>query len=116
MMTDIRRGQIWVVSFDPPVGREQGDTRPALVISSDRLNEIGSAGMVFVIPLTATDRGFYTHVGIEPPEGGAKTESFIMCEQAKSISTRRFVEPWGYVSTGTLARVEEILGFLLDLD
>jgi mRNA interferase MazF len=115
-MTDIGRGRIWVVSFGPPVGREQGDTRPALVISSDRFNEIRSAGLAFVIPLTATDRGFYTHVGIEPPEGGVKTRSFIMCEQAKNVSTRRFVEPWGYVSSSTLARVEEVLGFLLDLD
>ena len=33
-----RRGEVWLVDFGVPVGREGGYVRPAVVVSSDMLN------------------------------------------------------------------------------
>jgi mRNA interferase MazF len=34
-----RRGEIWLVDFGEPVGREQAGIRPAVIVSTDALNE-----------------------------------------------------------------------------
>lgn len=112
----VRRGQVWVVALGgDSVGREQPRTRPALVLTSDRFNEI-ITGLAIVIPMTTTNRKFFTHVAIEPPEGGVKRTSFIMCEQIRSVSTERFVDELGFVSLETMSRVREVVSLLVDFD
>ena len=36
------RGEVWSVNFDPTKGREQAGTRPALVLSVDKFDDIRS--------------------------------------------------------------------------
>jgi mRNA interferase MazF len=48
-----RRGEVWLVDFGNPIGREQAGRRPAVVVSADRLNE-SLAGVVIVVPCTTT--------------------------------------------------------------
>ncbi len=74
------------------------------------------AGLVFVIPLTRTDRRIPVHVPVDPPEGGVKARSFILCDHLRSIATERLgSQPWGRVSSSTMAAVEDMLKILLDL-
>ena len=37
----MKRGEIWIVSLDPKKGTEVGKQRPALIIQTDLLNEVG---------------------------------------------------------------------------
>ncbi len=68
-------GEVWSANLSPTVGREQAGDRPVLVISTDMFNH-GTASLVFVLPLTRTDRNILLHVPLEPPEGGLKTASY----------------------------------------
>ena len=77
------RGEIWLADLDPTRGHEQAGTRPVMIVSSDMLNH-GPARLVFVAPLTRTDRGIPFHVPINPPEGGVRTRSFILCDAVRS--------------------------------
>jgi mRNA interferase MazF len=109
------RGEIWLADLDPIHGHEQAGTRPVVIISSDMFNH-GPARLVFVAPLTRTDRGVPFHVPIDPPEGGVHARSFILCDTVRSISTARLSgPPWGVVRAATLAEVEDRLRVLLEL-
>ncbi len=109
------RGEVWLVDFSPTRGHEQAGRRPALVISVDRFNR-GLSGLVMVVPMTTRQRGIPTHVAIEPPDGGVRLQSFVKCEDLRSVSVERLIEgAWGSVSTSVLTAVEERLRLLLGL-
>ncbi len=108
------RGDVWYVDLDPVRGREQGRTRPALIISASIFNA-GPADLVIVIPITTADRRIPTHIQIDPPEGGLTHRSFAKAEDIRSISKLRLQNRLGSVSDSTLRQVEDAVIILLDL-
>ena len=109
-----RRGELWLVDFGDPVGREQSGRRPAIVVSADRLNESRS-GVVIVVPTTTTHRGLASHVEIEPSSSGLDEISYAKCEDVKSISEQRLIARLGAVSDTVTFEIARILRFLLDI-
>jgi mRNA interferase MazF len=95
---------VWLIDLGVPAGHEQGGRRPALIVSPDQFNH-GALGLVLAVPITTTDRGYAIHVAVEPPEGGLRERSFVMCEQVRSTSHDRLIEPWGRVRPETLRQV-----------
>ena len=108
------RGDVWDLSFDPTTGHEQAGVRPALIVSVDLFN-VGPADLVVVVPITRTRRGIRWHVHIKPPEGGLVSESFIQCENVRSVSKKRLKRMRGRVSVYTLQEVEDRLRILMGL-
>ena len=108
------RGEVWLVDLAPTKGHEQSGRRPALVVSTDVFNH-GPAGLVVVVPLTTRDRRIPLHVGVDPPEGGVRTRSFIKCEDVRSVSEQRLVRRLGVVSPDTLSLVADRLRVVLEL-
>ena len=109
------RGEIWLADLEPPSGHEQAGTRRVLVVSTNLFNH-GPAGLIFVIPMTRTDRGIPFHIRIDPPEGGVQSTSFLLCDALRSISRDRLLgRPWGKVSPNTMLAVEEVLRLLMEL-
>jgi mRNA interferase MazF len=51
-----RHGEIWLVDFGEPIGREQAGRRPAVIVSDNEMND-GSSGLVIVVPMTTARRG-----------------------------------------------------------
>jgi len=113
-MAEPSRGEIWLVDLNPVCGHEQAGGHPALVVSVDGFNH-GPAGLVIVIPITTKDKGIPLHVGVFPPEGGLNEQSFIKCEDVRSVAKERLVRCLGRVEEGTLAEVEDRLRILLGL-
>jgi len=109
-----RRGEIWLVDFGEPVGREQAGLRPAVVVSSDALND-GPAGVLLVVPVTSTRRDLPSHVEIEPEESALHHPSYAKCEDVKSISERRLVDRLGVVSPEPLFEIGRVLRYLFEL-
>ena len=104
-----KRGEVWVADLDPVRGHEQAGRRPVLIVSVDSFNA-GPAQLVYVVPLTRTDRGVPLHVAIAPPEGGLRAPSVILCDAVRSISVTRLTQgPWGIVDEATIATVEDRL-------
>ena len=46
-----RAGEVWDVNFNPQVEREQAESRPALVISTDQFDEVRN-DLYIVAPIT----------------------------------------------------------------
>jgi mRNA interferase MazF len=103
-----------LVDFGEPVGREQGGIRPAVVVSTDALNE-GPAGVLLVVPVTSARRDLPSHVEIEAGESGLDDPSYAKCEDVKSVSERRLVDRLGVVGPEPLFDIERILRYLLEL-
>ncbi|MEJ1933096.1 type II toxin-antitoxin system PemK/MazF family toxin, partial [Nostoc sp. NIES-2111] len=87
-MSKVSRGEVWLVDLNPVRGHEQAGKRPGLIISVDLFNQSPS-GLIIVLPITSKDKGIPFHVEINPPEGGIKVQSFIKCEDVRSISVER---------------------------
>lgn len=109
-----QRGEVWRVDLSPVRGHEQSESRPAVVVSADRYNR-GAAGLVIVAPMTRTDRGIPLHVRVEPPEGGLRSASFVMCDQIRCVSKDRLAERWGRLSAALLEEIEDRLRIVLAL-
>jgi mRNA interferase MazF len=108
------RGEVWLVDFGEPVGREQSGRRPAVVVSADRLNE-SRAGVVIVVPTTTTHRGLPSHIEIEPDGSGLDEISYAKCEEVKSISEQRLIARLGAVTDAVTFGIGRALRFLLDI-
>ncbi|HTW42869.1 MAG TPA: type II toxin-antitoxin system PemK/MazF family toxin [Solirubrobacteraceae bacterium] len=105
---------MWLADFGEPIGREQSGRRPAVVISSDLLNE-SHAGVVIVVPITTAYRGLPSHIEIEPGTSGLDEISYAKCEDVKSVSEERLVGRLGAVSDEAVFQIARGLRFLLDL-
>lgn len=108
-----RRGDIWLVDFGTPIGREQAGSRPAVIVSDDLMNA-GPSGLVIVVPLTSRRRNLPSHVEIDPA-AGLDEASYAKCEDVKSISTERLVHVIGAVSHIEIDRMTVILARLLSI-
>ncbi len=110
-----RRGEIWMVDFDPAVGHEQRKVRPALVLSAD-WQRVTHAEMVTVVPITSHGRtDIPTRVPIAPPEGGLVLPGHVMGEQVRTISTQRLRRLMGIASGATVERVAGVVRGMLGL-
>jgi mRNA interferase MazF len=108
------RGEVWLADLDPPFGHEQAGRRPVLIVSVDAFNS-GLSGLTVVVPITSRLRSLPLHIPINPPEGGLRVSSGILCDAVRSIDQRRLRGRWGRIDPGTLALVEDRLRRLLGL-
>jgi mRNA interferase MazF len=109
------RGEAWFVNLDPVIGHEQAKLRPCLVISHDTFNH-GPASLHIVLPMTSKKKNNPFHVPLEWLEGGSDIESFILCDQIRTVSRQRFRgKMLGIVTQETIEKIECILGILLNI-
>jgi mRNA interferase MazF len=85
-----------------------------LIVSVDRFNQ-GPAGLVVVLPITSRSKGIPLHVAIAPPEAGLTLQSFVKCEDVRSVSVERLVRRLGTVEPNTMSLIEDRLRILLGL-
>jgi mRNA interferase MazF len=109
-----RRGDVWLVDFGDPVGREQAGRRPAVIVSADPMNE-GPAGVVIVVPMTTAPRDLPSHIEVEPGASGLDELSYAKCEDVKSVSDRRLMARLGEASSEAMLEITRVLRFLLEI-
>ncbi|MGQ0623828.1 MAG: type II toxin-antitoxin system PemK/MazF family toxin [Sporichthyaceae bacterium] len=107
------RGEIWLTDFGTPIGHEQGDRRPAVVMSADRMNA-SRAGLVIVVPMTTTRRSLPTHIEVESGPSGLTETSYAKAEDIKSVSVARLVHRIGRAPSADIDRIKRAVGLLLE--
>lgn len=100
-----RRGEVWLVSFDPTIGSEIKKTRPALVIQNDIANRYSPITIVAAVSSAIGVRRYPTEVLIDAPEGGLSKDGVVLLNQVRSIDRRRLLKRLGVVGARTLRRV-----------
>jgi mRNA interferase MazF len=105
---------VWLADLDPTFGHEQGGSRPVLIVSVDSFNA-GLSGLAVILPITSRIRPLPLHIPVNPPEGGLRKPSAILCDAIRSVDRRRLIDLWGSVNAATLGTVEDRLRRLLGL-
>jgi mRNA interferase MazF len=110
-----RRGDIYLVNFDPTIGHEIKKTRPALIIQNDIANQYSPITIVAAITSKFDVPPYPTDVIMEPKESGLSQPSAVVLNQIRSIDRQRLIKPIGHADAGTLKRVEQALLISLGL-
>lgn len=101
-----KRGEVWLVNFDPTLGAEIKKIRPAVMVSSDA---IGKLPIKLIAPITdwkAYSNQNMWHVKIEPDTtNGLAKVSAVDTLQLRGVDMQRFIRKLGQVSETTMAEI-----------
>ena len=106
----MKRGEIWWVCFDPPVGTEIRQTRPAVIVSNNSANTY--LARVVVVPLTSNISRVYPGECIV--DTGDK-QGKVMCDQIQAVDKQRLIRRMGCISPVDMTSVGEALRLHLAL-
>ncbi len=111
----LRRGDIYLVNFDPTVGAEIRKTRPALVIQNDIANRYSTVTIVAAITSKFSTPPYPTEVVMQQDESGLSQPSAVLLNQLRTVDRQRLVKRIGRASAGTMRRVDLALHVSLGL-
>ncbi len=110
-----KRGEVYLVNFDPTIGAEIRKTRPALVIQNDIAKRHSPVTIVCAITSQYEEPLYPTETLLSPPEGGMKLQSVVLANQVRSVDKQRLVKRLGTVRPETMLRVDRALRLSLGL-
>jgi mRNA interferase MazF len=113
-MVSIKRGDVWLVNFDPTIGAEVQKKRPALVVSNNLNNEF--APVVTVLPFSSNVSRVYPFEVFIPEKVGIKKASKAMANQIRTVSKERILHKLGSLPAKLIVAVEEAILLHLDID
>ena len=114
-MALIRRGEVFLVNFDPTIGAEAKKTRPAVVVSNDINN--AHSPIVSISPITSNVTRVYSfEVEIPPGLAGLKTRSKVMINQTRAVDKIRLIKKLGPLSEKIMLDVNQALKLHYDLE
>ena len=110
-----RRGEIYLVSFDPTVGHEIKKTRPALVIQNNVSNQYSPITIVAAISSQFGNPPHPREVILPTGKSGLAKPSAVVLNQIRSVDRQRLVKRLGAIDTATMRKVDEALLISLGL-
>ncbi len=110
-----KRGEVYIVNFDPTVGAEIQKTRPALILQNDIANRYSSITIVAALTSQRGERLYPTEVLIQRPEGGLEYDSVVLLNQIRTIDKARLIKRMGSIGQETIERVNRALEMSLGL-
>jgi mRNA interferase MazF len=110
-----RRGEIYLVNFDPTVGAEIQKTRPALVIQNDIANEHSAITIVAAISSKFDENLYPTEVLISASSSGLLKDSVVLLNQVRSIDRQRLIRRLGKASDETMNAIDRAIQISLGI-
>jgi mRNA interferase MazF len=104
-----RRGEVYLVAFDPTIGAEIQKTRPALIVQTDIANRHSPITIVAALTSQFDEALYPTEVLIQSPEGWLSLPSVVLLNQIRSIDKRPLVRRLGVLTPATMARVDRAI-------
>ncbi|MDR3549877.1 MAG: type II toxin-antitoxin system PemK/MazF family toxin [Candidatus Babeliales bacterium] len=110
MKKNLKRGDIYWVSFDPTVGTEIKKTRPSLIVSNNASNKMSSR--IIVAPITSNT----THLFPFEVEITINTKTGkVLLDQVRSIDKQRLGKYLSTLDQETMDQVDEALKIALSI-
>jgi mRNA interferase MazF len=104
------RGMVVEVALDPVVGHEQGRSRPCVVVQNNVANRFSSTATI--VPMTDASnikKAFPIYVLVKKGEGGTTKDSYVLCDQIRTVDQRRFRNVYGSLSPDVMTRIDKAL-------
>lgn len=97
----MKQAEIWLADLEPVKGREQGKTRPIVIISGNTMNT--HFPVVIACPLTSVIKNFAGCLIIQKNKiNGLNENSEIISFQVRSISKERLKKKMGTITSSQL--------------
>ena len=111
----IKRGEIYLSSLDPVVGKEISKTRPVVIVSNDKNNEF--SGTVTILPITSGNlRKIYPfEVFLHQGAANLPKDSKIKADQIRTLDKSRLVKKIGELDQKEIAEIDKAVRIHLEL-
>jgi mRNA interferase MazF len=109
-MKRLKRGEVWLMNFDPTVGCEINKTRPAIIMSRSDYNRVSRTATVIAISTGRFIPGIHVMIS------GFKEGSHAAIPQIRVASDKRLIRKLGLVDSTEMEAIETQLKFYLDLN
>jgi len=106
----MKRGEIWLINFDPSIGGEIKKTRPAVIISNNSSNHF--LNRVQVIPISSNTKKIYP---CEAPLNLNGVKHKAMADQIMTVSKVRCYKKLGKASLNEIAILENSIKLQLGI-
>lgn len=110
-----KRGEIWLINFDPSVGAEIRKTRPGVIVSS---NAAGKLPIKLTAPITDWKNYFtgnFWHVRVTPNDSNNLTKiSAVDTLQIRGIDIKRFIRKIGNLSNTKMQEITIAIATLIE--
>ena len=107
---EVKRGDLFWVSFEPSVGGEIKKKRPAVVVSTDKANPY--LNRVVVVPISSNISKIYPSE-VKITFQGKETKA--MADQIRTISKQRLISKIGTLPPEEIKKIEEKIKLFLEL-
>ena len=113
---NIRRGEVFLATLDPVVGREIAKTRPVVVVSNDKNNEF--SGTVTILPIASTnvEKTYPFEVFFRRGTGNLPKDSKAKADQIRTLDKRRLVRKMGRLAEKENSQINEAMRIHLGLE
>ncbi|MFI1190162.1 type II toxin-antitoxin system PemK/MazF family toxin [Streptomyces californicus] len=109
----MRRGDIYLVDYEPVRGGEANKARPSVIVSNDGANAaVGRTGrgVVTVVPLTSNVSRLYPfQVLLQAGDCGLPKDCKAQCEQVRAMAQERFLRQIGKVPRQRMSEIDAAL-------
>ena len=106
-MITCKRGEIWMVNFNPGRGSEQKGIRPALIIQNNIGNQYASTTIVSAI--TTMLKKYPVTVLVPRGKGGLKENSMVNLAHILTVDKGRLMRKLGNLEEDKIAEVNEAI-------
>lgn len=110
-----RRGEVFLVDFEPILGAEIGKTRPALILQNDVGNRHASTTIVAALSSALRGPRYPTEVLIRSPEGGLERDSLVRLDHIRTVDKARLLRRLGVLQGPTMEEVDRAVEVSLGL-
>jgi len=114
MPVDIKRGEIYLVNWNPGRGSEQVGIRPALVIQNDIGNKFSSTTIVAAIT-TTIEKPYPFLVQITAKESGLPKDSMVNLAAIMTIEKSRLADKCGALDSAKMNEINTAIKASLEL-
>jgi len=112
----MKRGEIWLLNFDPTIGAEINKTRPAVIVSDDA---IGILPLKIVAPITDWKDRYTTFKWMlrleNDPQNNLSKPSAVDAFQLRSVAHQRFIRRIGELTTAQMQELTDALALTLSI-
>ena len=111
---NIKRGEIYLATLDPVLGKEISKTRPVVIVSNNKNNLF--SGTVTILPISSQnlDKTYPFEIFLPKGSGNLPKNSKVKVDQIRTIDKIRIIRLIGELEKNQIADIEKAIKIHLD--